>query len=139
MISTHCHCDISSSCFLSSHIRVAPSALLISLPWLLQQFHALLLAQIVPLPRLLTSQTPLDPLFQPQVAPSCLFFDSLLMIICSEKTKKHSRKRERALSFLASDTGRLHFTLSCHLLCSSFHMTTHLLITKFFACHIFLI
>uniref|UniRef100_A0A3Q1I1Z7 EH domain binding protein 1 like 1 n=1 Tax=Anabas testudineus TaxID=64144 RepID=A0A3Q1I1Z7_ANATE len=64
-----------SSCVL---LHVSPSALLYPPSSMLQQFHALLLAQIVPLPLLLTSSAPLDPLFQPQVAPSYLFFDSLL-------------------------------------------------------------
>lgn len=101
-------CDFSASCTFSSHVHVPPSALLFSLSWLLQLFHAPLTAQIAPLPLPQTSRTPLDPPLQLQVAPSCLFL-------------------------MAMTQDAAFHTL---MLCSPPHMTAHLIITHFFTRHV---
>lgn len=81
------------------------SALLSSIFWLLQLFHALLLAPIAPLPLRLISWNPLDRLFQLQVAPSHPFFYLFLMNQWKQGVNKST------LSLPVSVNGRLPFTV----------------------------
>lgn len=103
----------------SSHIPVTSSALLFSLFWLLQSFHTLLLAQIALLPLHLTSETPLEPLFQLQVASSCPVFHMLHMFVCFFL----SCQREGGVNRNCYWEAHLYNSIShTHAICSAYHI-----------------
>lgn len=127
----HLSCLILAMIFFSPHHTFLPSSSIVpvassalSFPssslllWLLQLFLTLLLAQIA-LPLLPpTSETPLDPFFQPQVAPSLPFLLLISLLYCLFFLSKRRRCETAVIGRLSLYNSISH----SHAICSAYHI-----------------